>query len=367
MVLLWLDTKKKKRKKMKILFIQRPDSKVKHGGDHSLLLSYKYLLEEKLNLKCDIYHPDTKLETYDYVFFFNIDRPSYYIDLVRLCIKKNINYIIYTLHHPENGIINYLKSGTFGIRKIISLLAYYNPILYEKYLSMIKYKKNYNIREIQKEIISNAKYVLTSSNLESLEIQKDICNGNFLVLPHYYEHKNCNSSKVKNLIVCAGRIEARKNQINILDIAKLNPDKKFIFIGNYNETDKTYIKKFKIKQKNLPNVQIINGLNSVEYYKYLCQADIFISLSYFEVVSLVELDAYTAGCKMIIGKNSYISEFITGNDVIFLKHEELRDLNVHLKELEKISTDRDKKTLYLLSEKNIINILKKIFSKGKLI
>jgi|GEM_PF-6501935 len=352
---------------MKILFVERPDAKIKHGGDQNLLLYYKNLLENNFGFHCDIYTTESILEIYDYIFFFNIDRPMYYYNLIEMCIDKKISYVIYTLHHPENGIHDYLKNGTFGIRKFISFLSNYNPVKYEKYLSILKSLKsltftgNYSIREIQKKVISNAKFVFTSSKLEALEIESDICAGNFVTLPHYYEKKDCFLEKEKNLIVCAGRIESRKNQIEVLKIAKVNPDKKFVFVGNYNNTDKKYVTLFKKIANNIKNVEVISGLDKNEYYQYLCKADIFISLSYFEVVSLVELDAYAAGCKMIIGKHSYIREFIKGEDIEYLDATEFKNLNFYVKKLENIVSKRNYENLNLLSEEVIKQIFEHIF------
>ncbi|MFZ2890857.1 glycosyltransferase [Sulfuricurvum sp.] len=351
----------------KILFVQRLDAVNKHGGDHSLLLYYKGLLEKRLGFNCEVYTNQSILDSYDCLFFFNIDRPMYYYDLIEICINKKTPYVIYTLHHPEEGILNYLKNGTFGIRKFISFLSNYDPVRYEKYLSVLKslknltLKSNYDIRKVQEKIILNAKFVFTSSKLEALEIEKDICTGNFVTLPHYYETKECFLEKEKNLIVCAGRIESRKNQIVVLKIAKLNPDKKFVFVGNYNDTDKKYVNLFKKIASNINNVEVVSGLNKNEYYQYLCRADIFISLSYFEVVSLVELDAFAAGCKMIIGKYSYITEFIDGDDIQYLDFHEFRNLDFYVKKLQDINIKRDYRNLNLLSEEVIREILENVF------
>lgn len=351
----------------KILFVQRPDSEEKNGGDHTLLLYYKSVIESKLKIDCQMYHNGIEIRQFNYVFFFNIDRPVYYSDIVDKCIQYNIPYVIYTLHHPEKGISTYLKYGTYGIRKLIAIASKNNPIQYEKYLSILKntfnfkFEFSFDLRKIQRKIIANATYVLTSSELESLEIQNDIGKGNFMILPHYYEKKQCHEDKVQNLIVCAGRIESRKNQMHVLNIAHLNKDKEFIFIGNFNKTDSKYINKFKKKQKLLSNVKIINGLDKNEYYQYLCKAEVFISLSYFEVISLVELDAFSAGCKMIVGNQSYIKEFISGEDIRMLDFKEYKNLDYHLKTLANKQVDRNYNNLRLLNKESILKVLSKIF------
>ena len=147
-----------------------------------------------------------------------------------------------TLHHcSNNAISNYLKNGIYGWKYLIALLSNFNPIKYEQYLwnlrVMISYFKNGinlrfgNVARAQKVLINECDYLLVVSQDELASIERDFGNVKSKVIefPHVLKNNfDLNSkSEKKNLIFCPGRIECRKNQMFLLDVAESLPEIEF--------------------------------------------------------------------------------------------------------------------------------------------
>ncbi len=309
----------------KVLVMLRSDAKRKHGGDVGLLTKYASLLELKgydVTVSSDL---DVDVAGYSACLTANIDRPMEAAVIQRKCRDSNVPMLLYVLHHPRQGVIDYLNSGLTGKRGVLARLSFSSPVLYEtmhavlrviRYprLSNIKYFKFISTRCSQAYLLKNA-HLLVSCESEIKAIRDNIGTiaNPLSIVPHiFYGSNNDNGTvKTKKRVVCAARIEPRKNQYMVLKLAEQYPEFSFIFIGDTANLNDQYYKKFISAAYSLDNVTYSKSVSFDELKLLLAEADIFISASWFEVLSLIELEAYAAHCKLVVGKNSYLSEFVS--------------------------------------------------------
>ena len=306
----------------RVLIVLRHDADSKPGGDSNLLQHISRLLPD-----CETevtYGVPLSVANYEYVISSNLDRPIEGYELLKLCKKSSIPLHFMTLHHYSNKAISkYLKNGLYGWKYLIALISNFNPIKYEQFLwnirVIISYFKNRaslrfgNVAKAQKELINECDCLLVVSQEELNSIKRDFGNikSKVIEFPHILTNVldiNQTSAK-KNLIFCPGRIECRKNQIFLLDVAESLPEIEFLFMGKINKSDKRYVRKFLKKANGLKNVKISPALGVEEFNKFLYNSDIVLTSSWFEVTSLIELQVLRNEQKLVCNALSYNSSF----------------------------------------------------------
>lgn len=310
--------------KKNIFIHTRYDYPSKKGGDTDLLNLLSNLIKEKHHVEIGNIN-SRNLNTYDLVISSNLDRPVEAYALLKKCKKLGVKFALYTLHHPYDGIKEYLRKGVYGKKKFIAYLSAYNPTNYEllAWLSKvlihtIKFKKILPFSDIKKSqsyLLSKSDYILVTSEKEKKTIENDIgkISGEIIFLPHILtENKEeiVKGKKNKNLtIICPGRIESRKNQIRVLEASGNFPNFNFKFIGGINKNEKDYCQRFLKQIEKKHNCTHHNHMPPKQFKKAMQESDIIISATWFEVTSLIELNALQLRKPLISGKYSYISYF----------------------------------------------------------
>lgn len=305
----------------KILVITRFDSNEKPGGDVNLMKAF--LIELNRNYSCEHYIgiPNIdKLVNYDAVFCCNIDRPIEPYNCLLLCRQLGIHFVLYTLHHPYDGIRSYMRYGLSGSKRILAALAFNDPAIYENYLWLAKVVLNYkkrlplgNVKIAQRQLLAKSDLIITCNKKELTQINKDLFSVN--VKAAHVKHSIVNYSMelnkttiVKNRIIVPGRLESRKNQILIRDIIDYFPECEFIFVGAQSPNDKRYVQKLINFIDSYENCQLMQAMTEIEFYEFLATADVVFTASWFEVTSLIELQAISLGLKLVCTENSYIDK-----------------------------------------------------------
>jgi len=259
---------------MKILFCVRYDFYTKPGGDTVQTNAY---IEELNKLNC-ITHVTTKFEdfelNYDIFHLINLDRPLETHIQIKYILENRTNakIVISTIHHDMNQVISINKLLQNDITKLLyKLVPNINFIELLKnvirvnrapisFLNKAKYifiqrKKFVNQ---QRFILENVNKILLLSDFElglisrdlNIKIPKNKCK----VIPNGINTKLFDNIDFthKNGILCVARIEPRKNQMKLLDIAGELPFN-ITFIGKVNYNNCDYYNKFISKVEDLEN------------------------------------------------------------------------------------------------------------------
>lgn len=264
---------------------------------------------------------------YDAAMTFNLDRPFESAQFAAHCRARGIPLMLYSLHHPPAGVAHYLRDGSTGFRRVCARLAGWRPDAYESLLTLIKvlgrkFKPDTlaDLRYIstvraQRALLRDTAVVLSSSQSEASAIRTGHHQPHlqYAVVPHILESLGepaPASMPPRDIdVLCAGRIESRKNQLRVAQLARRFPGKHFVFIGTPSPSESAYFAAFKAEIADQPNVAYFASMPLEQLRAMFRRSRIFISLSWFEVVSLTEMEAYASGCELLVGRYSYAAEF----------------------------------------------------------
>jgi glycosyltransferase involved in cell wall biosynthesis len=301
---------------VKILFISRATLFEDKGGDTIQVLGTKKFLERE-GIEVDIKLCNEKIDysTYDLIHFFNIIRPADILAHIKSCGK---DYVISTIYVDYSEYEKNYRKGLLG--KIFNLL----PSDFIEYLKVIgrfllkgeriispEYLWNGHRRSI-KYVVNNASLLLPNSNSEYRRLQRHysisksyipIPNG---IDPELFDLRNNKNDRDEQLVICVGRIEGRKNQLNV--IRALNGTNfTLLIIGSPAKNQPKYFQA--CKEQAASNVTFIDDLPQDQLLSYYSRAKVHILASWFETTGLSTLEAAYMGCNIVITDKGDTTEY----------------------------------------------------------
>ncbi|WP_099746726.1 glycosyltransferase [Klebsiella pneumoniae] len=154
----------------------------------------------------------------------------------------------------------------------------------------------------------------------------------------------------------SGRIEPEKIRSELSTIY-VQPITKFSFVGGANENNAIYFDKFMELINRFPNMMYLGKVSPEEMTRLYYKSKIHISASWFEVSSLVDLEAYYCGCSVISSKNGYTSELL-GERVFYFDPKENENLSAVVGDAMKAIPVKDYKEFIAMHHDWEINSLK---------
>ncbi len=309
----------------KVVVQLRSNSEASPGGDANLMLKLGDMLSKNYIVEY-LYGSVTNFDNIHCIICCNLDRPVEAYFTLKAAQKRNVPVILYALHHPYDGIKKYLKSIRFlSLKGLISRLSLYDCNRYEDILALIKSSLNFlkgngwkykTTRYCQLYLLEHCENILVVNEYERKKIEDDVCKleelSKYVSFPHpinlekgFYEY----TSFKGDYVLVAGRIETRKNQLSILNVAKINPTIRFKFCGALSLSERSYGRKFLQDLSALDNCEYVGELDIQEFNDLLKNSRYLLTGSYFEVTSLIELYALSYGVPVIRVYGSYLSEF----------------------------------------------------------
>jgi glycosyltransferase involved in cell wall biosynthesis len=310
---------------MKVLMLGRPELKKHYGGDRIQIENTAKELQ-KLGVEVDI-RTDTKTDMaqYDLVHVFQLDwNPSCYFFIKKAReFKKPV--VFSPIHHSLKEVMRFEEEYAFDFRRISGWLIknqyhrdllkdIYKTVIYPGKLPLTAYSMFMGLEKMYKKALQLSDILLVQTKLEAEDIMKTfninvkwvkVMNGVgdvFLKTPEATEEANIFKT---GYMVCVGRIEPRKNQLNIIEAVKqlrdeLHQDIQLVFIGAKSRNKHfEYIWRF---NNALKKYNWIVHLDFVDYgkmptvYKY---SKVGISASWFETTGLTSLEALICGANAV--------------------------------------------------------------------
>lgn len=298
---------------MKVLFITRSTLYESLGGDTIQVLKTAEELR-KIGVAVDIGLTTDEFEyqKYDIIHFFNIIRPADILCHFKQAKRTVISTIFVDYKESE------IKSGTL-FRSIITrilggdfieyLKAVTKAVLGKEKLRSKSYifKGHYNSI---KYLYKNTGAILPNSYSEMSRLYKkfgDTKALKFKVVNAIEPLEDITpNNKYKDTIICVGRIERRKNQLNLIKaVKKLNIP--CYIIGKPAINDSGYYEL--CKKEAGKNVFFIDALPQLEIYQIMKAARVHVLPSWFETTGLVSLEAYYYGCNIVITEKGDQKEY----------------------------------------------------------
>ena len=318
---------------MKILFQSRLDIFDKRGGDTVQMLETKASLE-KLGVSVDIdCRLNLNVSKYDIVHIFNLDWVCETYPQILNAKKYGKKVVLSPIHHSQKEFERYENESRFGLMRIGNFLIASQPfrdtarnivkgLVYPQKFKPALSQLFMGIRKQQRRSLTLADYLLVQTNLEAEDLKKDFGIGSFkwIKVINGIDESKFNTAhrkaERKNYILSAGRIEPRKNQINLIEaFNEINePNLKLVFVGSVNKHHPTYIRKFFNAINASKGRLVYDGfVNQEELCKLYSVARAFVSPSWFETTGLVYLEAAVCGVPSIVASGERAREYLGDN------------------------------------------------------
>jgi len=313
---------------IKVAFISRATLYTSPGGDTKQLEETARELRN-LGVQVDVFLSNAVIEyaKYDLLHFFNIIRPADVIHHVR---KSRKPYVVSTIFVEYGNVKEEGRTGIVGtIKKMLpeSTFEYIKTIARavkngEKIVSK-EYILWGQARSI-KYVASHAKILLPNSESEYKRFtSKYKVATPYHVVPNGIEERMLNkkfpeSSKYKNAIISMGRIESRKNQLNL--IRALNNTQYQVYIhGKPSPNNMAYYEQ--CKREAAANIHIEGHLGEEQLYTAYANARVHVLPSYFETTGLSSLEAAVMGCNIVVTDRGDTKDYF-GTDAWYCEPED---------------------------------------------
>ena len=307
---------------MRIAYPMRVDAVDKSGGD--VLQVMRYIDEGKrlcvggaplyegvmiTDLHCDF-------AEFDLIHLTNIDRPvDTYCSF--LCAREAGKPVFLSpIHHSyeeierferkgRGGVVG-LVSGSLGFRRLEYLRSMHRSLQYPQLAGATMDMMWSGMRNAQQTVLAGVDQILVLTEKEKLDLKRnfgEIPDGKFACLRNGVE-SNPDDSMVathRDIDICVvGRIEARKNQIAVLKVVQ-RMGLHAVFVGGENQNHRDYCRSFREMLVDSGS-EYRGAVSHEETLRVMCRARLHISASWYEVLSLVDLEAYWAGCGVVSSK-----------------------------------------------------------------
>ena len=305
---------------MKVLMQIRKDVHKYLGGDFIQLLKTKEYLE-KLGISVNIssiHHEN--LKPYDLIHLFNVTRITETYLFLKNAKAQKKKVVLSPIYHPLKDMKDfyryYYRLPGLDIVTYLALKELYYSVRGKTKISI---KSVLWYKQTVREVLSESDILLPNSQLELETLEKETgVKNRYKIIPNASEFDtdllNSESDK-ENLILCIGRIEPRKNPLNIIRAFKqvntqLPEGTKLIFIGTINESHKSYTKQFlKYVRNSRECIKYIGPLPHKKVLIFLKRAKLLVLASFFETTGLVGLEALACKTNIVISEKGYTKEY----------------------------------------------------------
>lgn len=296
---------------MKVGYCIRSDAFTRPGGDTvqaqktaAALKQFGVKIEWMSNgngPRCDLYH------------LFNLTRVTDTYRWAQRAKQIGIPYVLSPIWHSLRDM-RLFYGDYFGGGMAFPIKAYlaFKELYYER-KQIDRYALTSSLRwiSVQKSIVSDAKIVVPNcpeeydTLLTDLAIRKGVCR----VVPNAVDLDVCykNTEARENRIVCAGRIEPRKNTLKVIQAfldSQQFSEWQLCLVGRINESHRRYADKV-LQKVDGQRVVHLGQLPFNEVQKIFSQSRAVILGSYFETTGLVGLEALYQGTPVVMTERSY--------------------------------------------------------------
>jgi glycosyltransferase involved in cell wall biosynthesis len=292
---------------VKILFISRATLFKDKGGDTIQIINTATYLEQKgIQVTVRLCNEEIDYSSFDLLHFFNIIRPA---DILKHIARSGKPYVVSTIYVDYSEYERKMRKGLAGVlfRIVPADLVEYMKVIARFVINGEKIiSPSYLFlgqRSAIKKILYNASLLLPNSCNEYKRLKKNYgVDKVFKVIPNavdtsLFDGNFKESSRNKTLVICVGRIEGRKNQLNL--IKALNNTKfQLLIIGSPSTNQKKYYEN--CKETAASNVSFIDFISQDQLIKYYKSAQVHVLPSWFETTGLSSLEAATMGCNIVI-------------------------------------------------------------------
>lgn len=303
------------------------------GGDTIQMLRTKEALERRgvqVDISTDL-RPN--LRGYDLVHLFNLTRVQETYLQAEHAKKDDLPIVLSTIYWPFQ---EYEKVATSGLRALISRGMGVDGV--ERAKAFAKYvtgrERSEGTRRLitasytqsQREILYAADHFLPNAATEMTKIEEVLgfSTSAYTVVPNAVDTcaiENATTScgdefdRYKGWLVCVGRIDARKNQLALLEAVR-GTSYKLLLVGRQSPGHKKYYAQVMDEVNRNSNVEHLESLPNGQLYNLFKQCAVSILPSWFETPGLVSLEAAAMGCRVVVSPKGTTRDYF-GDDAFY--------------------------------------------------
>lgn len=313
---------------IKVAFISRATLYTSPGGDTKQLEETAKELRG-LGVRVDVHLTNSTIDyaQYDLLHFFNIIRPA---DVIHHTRKSQKPYVVSTIFVEYGNVKEEGRTGIVGtIKKLFPESAF-------EYIKTIARAVKNGEKIVSKEYIlwghdrsikyvaSHAKMLLPNSESEYKRfVAKYSVHTPHHVVPNGIEERMLAikfpaSDKYQNAVISMGRIESRKNQLNLIR-ALNNTDYQVYIHGKPSPNNMAYYEQ--CKKEAASNIHIEGHLDEQMLYTAYANAKVHVLPSYFETTGLSSLEAAVMGCNIVVTDRGDTTDYF-GSDAWYCEPED---------------------------------------------
>lgn len=302
---------------MKVLMQTRQNVFDLAGGDTTQLVKTKEALESKgidVDLSLDL-RPD--VSGYDVVHLFNLTRVQETFIQSKNAKEAGKPVVLSTIYWPTDS---FEKSAANGLRGFLGkhlsvdgmerLKAFGKYVLRGERSEGARYLMTHNFQKMQLEILNNCDVFLPNakSEMDQIAAHLGFRTDNYVVVPNAVDVASIKAAKevdstgyerFSGWIVCIGRIDIRKNQLNLIKAVE-GSDYKVVFVGKKSPGHIEYANKVVSEIEANPNMEWIEQIPNEDIYKLCRECRVSVLPSWFETPGLVSLEAAAMGCNIVV-------------------------------------------------------------------
>lgn len=302
---------------MEVLMIARSTLYTSPGGDTiQVNMTAKYLRLLGVNVTIALADEQIDYARFALVHFFNLIRP----DDILPHLQAQLPFVVSTI------FVDFSEYDKKARKGIAGLLFRIIPATYIEYLKAIaryvvqgdKIKSWYFLFHGQKKsmefILRHTKMLLPNSHSE----YRRLCSFTCLRPPYQKvvnaidQHTFIDSAEehkaYKDHVLCVGRIEGLKNQLNLIK-ALMDTSIPLTIIGKPALNQHSYYQECKRLAATAPNIRFIEHVDHKDLVRIYKAAKVHALPSWFETTGLSSLEAAAMGCNVVITKKGDAEEY----------------------------------------------------------
>ena len=298
---------------MKVLMQARINLFTASGGDTiQILKTSEYL--ERIGIACDISTASVRDYTsYDIIHLFNYTRIQETSWFAREAKKRGKPVVLSTVYWDNEETE---RMADLGWRKYLTRFLSLDQIERLKGLWRVIAERQVNkaslnliikgFSRLQVETIKYIDYYLPNSEGEMGLFQEKFCHQTILpysVVPNGVDPKNQldepadQGSAFADCVLCVGRIDGRKNQLNLARALK-GSSFPVVFVGQAAPNHSSYMEK--VRRESGPDCHFLGQVSNNEVHRLYRLARVHCLPSWYETPGLASLEAAAAGCNIVV-------------------------------------------------------------------
>ncbi|MEJ1242484.1 glycosyltransferase family 4 protein [Chryseolinea sp. T2] len=302
---------------LRVLMIARSTMYTSPGGDTTqVLMTAKYL--RKLKVHVDIKLADDVIhhERYDIIHFFNIIRP----DDILTHLRQGPKIVISPVFVDFSAYDKTQRRGMSGL-----LLRQFDDWQIEYIKSLARYafkgdkiKSRYFLLHGQRQSVMKAALcadlLLPNSHSEQRRFETALNKTfNYRKVVYAVDDEQFNDSvevnrEYANHIICVGRIEGRKNQLNLIK-AVIDTPYHLTIIGKPALNQLSYYEECKAVAATCSRIKFVPHITHSELASIYKSARVHVLPSWFETCGLSSLEAGIMNCNIVITRKGDTEEY----------------------------------------------------------